>query len=894
MTISPGTRLGPYEVLAPLGAGGMGEVYRARDTRLSRDVAIKVVHPGLASDPDRLSRFEKEARAAAQLDHPNVLVVHDVGSHEGSPFIVSELLQGESLREKLGTPLLPKKAVDYAIQIAHGLAAAHEKGIVHRDIKPENVFVTKDGHVKILDFGVAKLIPSFEASGVDTETPTATATQAGTAVGTVAYMSPDQVRGQPVDARSDLFSLGVVLYEMLSGKRPFQRDTPADTMSAILREDPPSLAGTTPAIPPALQEIVSQCLEKQPADRFSSAHDLALALQAAGSPKEEGSKVPAAADRRPAVPAPRQRFALLALAGIAVLAVLGALALRHKAAGPSAQPARPLRIVVLPFENLGSPDDAYFAGGMTEEITSRLANVRTLAVISRTTATQYDRKGKTIEQIGKDLGVGYVLEGSVRWDRSGGGPGRVRITPQLIRVSDDTHLWSERYDRQLADIFAIQGDVADGVVRALNITLAPAESTALHQLPTKDLQAYDLYLRTLELAKRGLEPSVIAQQIKLAGEAVDRDPKFAEVLALLAQARISNYWLHYDRTESELERARLEAERAVALRPDSVQAHLALGQYYYMGRLDYEMALTEYGKALALQPNGSDVLYPIGTVYRRQGRWEEARELFQRALDRDPRNGSLWYMLGETQLILRDYADAIRNLAMSSSLNPNYVWGHCYRAWAHVLWRGDVASSRRILSAASVLSGLDDPGGWVDYFSVRTAEIERDWEGALRPLNSRKLEAVTGQLLYVPMSLLRAEVLSYTGRHDLAQQAYEEAGRILVRKIQETPKDSRLHSSLGLALAGLGRMDEAVREGERGVELLPPEKEAYRGTYRVEDLARIYMMAGRQDDAIRQLDILLSRPSQVSVTLLRLDPWWDPLRKNPRFEALLAKYEVKP
>src|ERR1017187_7193300 len=278
--MQPGTRLGPYEIVSLLGAGGVGEVWRARDTRLGRDGAIKVVRPGLTSDPDRLSRFEKEARAAAQLDHPNILVVHDVGTHEGSPFIVSELLQGESLREKLGVPLPLKKAVDYAIQIAHGLAAAHEKGIVHRDIKPENVFLTKAGHVKILDFGVAKLLPSFEASGVDTETPTATATQAGTAVGTVAYMSPEQIRGQPVDARTDIFSLGVVLYEMLSGKRPFQRDTAAEIMTAILREEPPDLSETNRSIPAALENVVRHCLEKEPDGRFPSARGVVFALRA--------------------------------------------------------------------------------------------------------------------------------------------------------------------------------------------------------------------------------------------------------------------------------------------------------------------------------------------------------------------------------------------------------------------------------------------------------------------------------------------------------------------------------------------------------------------------------------------------------------------------------------
>ncbi|HEX7614334.1 MAG TPA: serine/threonine-protein kinase, partial [Thermoanaerobaculia bacterium] len=468
MPLTPGTRLGPYEVVACLGAGGMGEVFRARDTRLGREVAVKVVHPHLACDPERLSRFEKEARAAARLDHPNILVVHDVGTHEGSPFIVSELLQGESLREKLGAPLPPKKAVDYAIQIAHGLAAAHEKGIVHRDIKPENVFVTKDGHVKILDFGVAKLLPSFEASGVDTETPTATATQPGTAVGTVAYMSPEQIRGQPVDARTDLFSLGVVLYEMLSGKRPFQRDTPADTMSAILREEPPVLRGAGQGIPPVLDKIVRHCLEKDVSVRTQTARELIFALETLSTLSGEAPVREEIPERR----SRHNRTAFLTGAAflIVALAIAGALFLKRKPAGPRAQPIGPAKIVVLPFENLGSPEDAYFAAGMTEEITSRLANVRNLAVISRTTATQYDRKGKTVEQIGKDLGVSFVLEGSVRYERSTAGPGRVRITPQLIRVADDTYVWTDRYERVIADVFAIQSDVAENTVKAMGIT----------------------------------------------------------------------------------------------------------------------------------------------------------------------------------------------------------------------------------------------------------------------------------------------------------------------------------------------------------------------------------------------------------------------------------------
>ncbi len=327
MGLVAGARLGPYEILEPLGAGGMGEVYRARDTRLSRDVAIKLIHPRFAADAEQLRRFEQEARAASQLDHPNILVVHDVGSHEGHPYLVSELLEGESLREKLDGPLPPKKAVEYAVQVAHGLAAAHEKGIVHRDIKPENVFVTKDGHVKILDFGLVKLLPSSEAAAVDTKTPTELGTQPGTALGTVSYMSPEQVRGQPVDARSDLFSLGVVLYEMLSGRRPFQRDTLADTMSAILHEDPRPLAGTGSAIPAALDRLVTQCLEKQLADRLSSAHDFALALRGISADQQSASK--SAEKSRPA-PHKRQMVAAIGIGAALVLVVLTAIVISVK------------------------------------------------------------------------------------------------------------------------------------------------------------------------------------------------------------------------------------------------------------------------------------------------------------------------------------------------------------------------------------------------------------------------------------------------------------------------------------------------------------------------------------------------------------------------------------
>src|SRR5262249_46959275 len=281
MTISAGSRLGPYEVVSPLGAGGMGEVYRARDTRLGREVAIKVLPPSLSADADRLRRFEQEARAAGVLNHPNITAVYDIGEHCGAPYVVQELLEGETLRQALaGAKLPPRKAIEYALQIAHGLAAAHEKGIVHRDLKPENLFVTKDGRVKILDFGLAKLVHAEtgpEATGLPTVTG---GTEPGVVLGTLGYMSPEQVKGKAADARSDIFSFGAILYEMLSGRRAFHGDSAAETMSAILREEPPDLSVTNQSISPGLERIVRHCIEKNPEQRFHSAHDVAFALEA--------------------------------------------------------------------------------------------------------------------------------------------------------------------------------------------------------------------------------------------------------------------------------------------------------------------------------------------------------------------------------------------------------------------------------------------------------------------------------------------------------------------------------------------------------------------------------------------------------------------------------------
>ena len=449
MTVAAGQRLGPYEILSPIGAGGMGEVYRARDARLGREVAVKVLPAHLSSAADALARFEREARVVAALSHPNILAIHDYGREGSVSYAVMELLQGETLRDRLvDSAVPPRKAVEYTQQIARGLAAAHDRGIVHRDLKPENVFLTKDGIVKILDFGLASPTskPAAEpaiSKGVVTET--------GTVVGTPGYMSPEQIRGKEVDARCDIFALGAIFFEMLTGRRAFSKGSPVETMMAVLQDDP-GHGESGRAVPAVLAPVLAHCLEKNPEDRFQSARDLVFALQVVERDVDSASRG-----------APSGAFGSSEAASIAVL----------------------------PFRNMSAdPTAAYFSDGMTEEIINALTKIETLRVAARTSSFAFRGKDVDVRQIGRELGVRTVLEGSVRQAGQ-----RLRITAQLIDVSNGYHLWSERYDREMQDVFAVQDEIARTIVAKLSPKLLGVSEEPLIEAPTSDVAAYDLYLK---------------------------------------------------------------------------------------------------------------------------------------------------------------------------------------------------------------------------------------------------------------------------------------------------------------------------------------------------------------------------------------------------------------
>ncbi|MFN2386886.1 MAG: protein kinase, partial [Thermoanaerobaculia bacterium] len=524
MTLATGTRLGSYEILAPLGAGGMGEVYRARDGKLDREVAIKVLPESVAADPDALTRFELEARAVAALSNPHILAIYDFGTHEGLSYAVTELLEGETLRSKLdGGPISQRQAIDYGVQIAKGLSAAHEKGVVHRDLKPENIFIARDGHLKILDFGLAKRVeevsPEEETSG-----PTVSGhTEPGTVMGTIGYMSPEQVRGLSVDHRSDIFSFGAILYEMLSGKKAFQKDTATDTMAAILRDEPPELSASGRNVLPALDLIVRHCLEKDRNNRFQSARAIAFPLSEASGPTTTSGV-------RLVAPPTGNTKIFAAVAAIALFAAAGVFLLRPKH-GDGGEAGGVKRLAVLPFENLGAPEDDYFADGIADEIRGKMTSLSGLQVMARGSCTPYKKTTKTPRQIAEELNVSYLLTATVRWEKSGG-TSRVHVSPELVDVTRPdvpTSKWQQPFVAALTDIFQVQSDIATRVAHALGVVLEAGEENRLSERPAQNLAAYDAFLKGEEVWNSvGDDPPSIRKALGFYDQAVALDPDFLQ------------------------------------------------------------------------------------------------------------------------------------------------------------------------------------------------------------------------------------------------------------------------------------------------------------------------------------------------------------------------------
>jgi TolB-like protein/tetratricopeptide (TPR) repeat protein/predicted Ser/Thr protein kinase len=881
-----GTTLGHYRIVDKIGAGGMGEVYRAHDKRLDRDVAIKVLPEEFAADQERLNRFEREAKALAAMNHPNIAMVFGLETGEsgtGQSFLVMELLEGQPLRDLITKGgITTGKAVEYARSIADGLAAAHDKGITHRDLKPENVFLTNDGRIKILDFGLAKL--ALPEEHVTTETPTQTMdTAPGAMMGTIPYMAPEQVQGQPADHRSDIFALGVVLYEMLTGKRPFGGSTSVETAAAILKEDPEPISTTTTAVPPALATVVGKCLEKRPEDRFSSAHDLSLTLgaldSAASSPPVRDESV--ITKRWPHI------LAIAIAAVIAMLVILPPEALFQRGGvAPGDQPMP--RIVVLPFENLGSPDDAYFAEGMTEEITARLAVVDGIQVISRTSARQYADTTKSIPEIGEELGVTYVLEGTVRWAPGDEG-NRIRITPQLIRVADDSHLWAETYDRVVDDVFEIQSEIAQQVTGELGVTLAGGEKGPKGAArPTDNLEAYQAFLRGRYWANR---PHFTIEnwerRMQAFERAVEIDPDFALAQSELARGHASALFFRRDLSSERLEAATVAARIALELAPDDPRVHLNLGYFKLWAHRDVDGALEEFERAAEELVGNAEVLEAVGDVYVVEGRWEDALDAFQRAFELSPRDANFITSVSWMLNSLHRFPESVAAADEAIGLAPDAFWPYFYKVLSLWGWHGNASETRSVLE--SLPSSTTNWARWTWFWQEMYEGRNREALGRLESESEGWIDTKTWKR---PNAQFAAYAFERIGDVESATAAYELARGMLEAEAEASPEDPRLHSSLGIVYAAQGRREEAIREGKLACDLLPRSKDGFYYLPFVIDLAHIYTILGDNEAALERLEHLISNPSIFSAPYIRMDPRWDPLHDDPRFEALLEKYAI--
>jgi serine/threonine-protein kinase len=854
-----------YRLERELGRGGMAVVYLARDLKHDRPVALKVLLPELAASLGA-ARFQREIRLAARLQHPHILAVHDSGETAGRLWFTMPYVDGESLRDRLRREgrLPVEEALRIARDAAQALQYAHEQGVVHRDVKPENLLLTRDGNTLVADFGIAR--------GADGDEQL---TRGGATLGTPAYMSPEQA-----DGRTDVYSLAAVLYEMLVGTPPYPGTTAMSVIAKWLSEPVPSARAARPEVPEAVDQAIRRALARSAEERFGGMGEFAGAL--GGETQGAGAQ-----GRRGAATQGRRGAGWGGVAGLLGLLVLGAAgffaARQHRAAGASA----PKVLAVLPFENLGDSADAYFADGIANELRGKLSELGGVQVIARGSSNQYRASSRTPEAIARELGASYLLTATVQWEKGpvAGAPSRVRVIPELVEVTPPRAArtrWQHSFDAALTDVFAVQADIAEKVADQLGVVLGDSARRRLARPPTANLAAHDEFLKgEAAVQEMKADNAGLRRAIGYYERAVALDSSFAEAWSQLSRARTSLYSNAVP--DAALgEAARAAAERARALAPNDPMTYLAAGDLSSsVPPIDNRRAQAEYDEGVRLAPQDVDLLSAAASASFVGGQWGGVAEQLQHALRLDPHSFTVARRLATVQLFFRRYPAADSAIARAITLAPTNAQAALLQVMIAVA-RGDLPGARAAVTAAA---RRIDPATLYPFLATY-----QDLYWVLDDAQQREVLALPPSAFDDDRgvwALVRTEL--YHLRGDSARaRAYADTARLtLEAQSRAAPYDAQRHAILGVALAYLGRKPAAIREGRRGVELLPAGEDAINGSYLQLQLARIYVLAGEPDRAVEVLGGLLERPFYVSRGWLRLDPAFRPLAGRPGFEMLL-------
>jgi eukaryotic-like serine/threonine-protein kinase len=881
---------GSYALERELGRGGMATVFLASDLKHDRPVALKVLHPELAQSVGP-ERFLREIKLAARLQHPHILTMLDSGETAGRLWFTMPFVEGESLRDRLRRErqLPVEDALRIAREAAQALQYAHTHGVIHRDIKPENLMLTDDGNTLVADFGIAK---GLQAGGP----ADAGLTETGMVVGTPVYMSPEQAAGDKgLDARTDIYSLAAVLYEMLAGEPPFTGATMQAMLVRRLTEPPPSARAVRPNVPESADQAIRKSLSPVAADRFGTMAQLAQALQAAATTTSSAPTVVAAPTPAAAAPAAtmptaeapvRRRKVPVAASAlmVGILIGLGVLFAWRRSVGHVA-PAEggAARIVVLPFENLGDSSDAYFASGVSDAVRGKLTELSQLQVIARGSSVQYAGSTRTPGQIAADLGVQYLLTGTVRWAKNADGTSRVQVSPELVQVSGEgaaASKWQQSFEAPISDVFKVQADIAGQVAQAMRVALPGAVQERLAEVPTHNPAAYDALLRARAAVNYGANnaPADLRRAIAHYEEAVRLDSTYADAWAEMA-TYLTLLYANSTPNPATAKRARAAAERAIAINPQLAAGHRALGQYYLFIEADPARAAPEVESAANAAPGDGGVLSLRATVARSRGRFEEALGYARQAYALDPRSagraGSVAYVLHWLRRPAEARPLVERALALTPA-NPTAV----ERLVMIALSEGDLARARQVVARATEVAPADLAAYLAVYYDL-------GWvldDAGQRLVLSLGPEAFDDDPASI--AIVRAQLYGWRGDRDASRAWGDSAQRHFAQQLRDAPKDPQRHVLRGLALAYAGRRDEAVAEGERGVALLPMERDAETAPYLMHQLARIYVRTGQPDKALDELEKVMAVPYFLTAAWLRIDPEFAPLRSNPRFRKM--------